>query len=185
MVPLTPALLASAYDGDRTRALIALARASRSADDSSIARYDATSLERFTVRIAVGGGLLGRDRLLFRRERAERVRWQRGMGAIVDVTGARPAMPLIPSAGDDIDEEAISLPYVPGRRTLSLGGERGADTTEYTDIDDIVDPLAPGAEAYYRYTAGNSEAIRVGAGPPGVGPQILRLHEVRLHARRP
>ena len=174
-MPLTPALLASAYDHDATRALIALARASRMTDDSALSTYDETSLERLTVRFSIGA--LGRDRLLLRQERAEHVRWQRGLGAVVEVTGARSAMPLFPSAGEDVEDDAISLPYVPGRRTLSMGGQRNDDTT-YTDIDDIMDPLASGAEAYYRYAAGDSETIRT-------GQQVLRLREVRLHARRP
>ena len=76
-MPLTPALLASAYDNDATRSLIGLARASRAADDSALSTYDETSLERFTVRFSIGA--LGRDRLLLRRERAEHVRWQRGV----------------------------------------------------------------------------------------------------------
>lgn len=178
-VPLTPALLSSAYDGDSSRALIARAREARAEDDSAIRRYDATSLERFTVQISIGS--LGRQRMVFRRERAERVRWQRGRGAIVDVSGSRAAVPLVDDA-QVMDEEAISLPYVPGRRTLSLGGQRGADTTEYTEIDDIIDPLTNGAEAYYRYTAGDSATIRM---PRAVGPEVIRLREIRLHARRP
>lgn len=181
-VALTRALLASAFDGDPTRSLIALARAARSADDSAIHRYDATSVSRLTVKLSIGS--LARDRVLLRQERTERVRWQRGLGAIVEVTGARTAFPMLPSARDEADDDdAISLPFVPGRRTLSLGGERTADTTAYTDIDDIIDPLAPGAEAYYRYTAGDSETIR--AAGQGGGQQIIRLREVRLHARRP
>ena len=178
MVPLTADLQASAYDNDGTRALIALARSSRLADDSALTSYDETSLERLTVRFSIG--TFGRDRLLLRQERAEHVRWRRGRDALVEVTGARSVMPLFPLVGegrDEVENEAISLPYVPGRRTLSMGGERNDDST-YTDVDDIVDPLAPGAEAYYRYAAGDSEAIRT-------GEQVLRLREVRLHARRP
>jgi hypothetical protein len=180
-VTLTPALLASAFDGEPTRSLIALARTARSADDSAIRRYDATSVERLTVKMSIGA--LGHDRVLLRTERAEHVRWQRGLGAIVDVTGARSAFPMFPSERDEIGGDAISLPYVPGRRTLALGGERGSDTTAYTDADDIIDPLAPDAEAYYRYSAGDSETIR--ARGHGGAQQIIRLHEVRLHARRP
>ncbi len=181
-IPLTPALLASAYDGERVRSLIELARAARSADDSSLRRYDATSLEQLTVRMSIG--ILGRDRLLLRQQHADRVRWQRGLGAIVEVTGARSAMPMVPAdAGDiDNDDEAIALPYVPGRRTLSIGGER-TDTTTYTDIDDIIDPLAPGAEGYYRYTLGDSETIRTPA--RGGGELTIHLREVQLHARHP
>ena len=83
----------------------------------------------------------------------------------------------------DLEEDATALPYVPGRRTLSLGGQRGADTTQYTDINDIVDPLAPGAEAYYRYTTGDSETVSLPSRTGG--RQVIRLREIRLHARRP
>lgn len=128
-------------------------------------------------------GSLGRDRLLLRQQHAEHVRWQRGLGAIVEVTGARNAMPMLPADASDIeDNEAIALPYVPGRRTLSMGGERN-DTTSYTDIDDVIDPLAPGAEAYYRYSLGDSETIRTPA--RGGGQLTIHLREVQLHARHP
>jgi hypothetical protein len=180
-IPLTPALLASAYDGERVRSLIDLARAARSADDSSLLRYDATSLEQLTVRMSIG--VLGRDRLLLREQHVQRVRWQRGLGAIVDVTGARTAMPMLPADASDVgDDEAIALPYVPGRRTLSIGGAR-TDTTSYTDVDDVIDPLAPGAEAYYRYSLGDSETIHTPA--RGGGQLTIHLREVQLHARHP
>ena len=181
-VPLTAALLASAYDGAATRALIEQARLARAADDSVIRGYDANSVERISAWLQIGA--TGRERLLFRRDRAEHVRWQRGLGAIVDVTGSRRAM-VGGDDGEDVQDmdEAIALPYVPGRRTLALGGERGADTTQYTDIDDIIDPLAPGAEAYYRFTLGDSEAITL---PSRSGaPHTIRLREVQLHPRRP
>ena len=146
--------------------------------------YDANSVERISAWLQIGA--TGRERLLFRRDRAEHVRWQRGLGAIVDVTGSRSALPM--AGGDDGEDvqdmdEAIALPYVPGRRTLALGGERGADTTQYTDIDDIIDPLAPGAEAYYRYTLGDSETVTL---PSRTGtPHTIRLREMQLHPRRP
>jgi hypothetical protein len=182
-IPLTAALLASAYDGLATRSLINLARLARAVDDSAIRSYDDNSVERFSVWLQIGS--FGRERLLLRRDRAERVRWQRGLGALVDVTGSRFAMPMIPSDEDNVEDmnEAIALPYAPGRRTLALGGQRGADTTQYTEIDDIIDPLAPGAEAYYRYTLGDSETVSL---PSRTGGQhLIRLREIQLHPRRP
>ncbi len=180
VVPLTPALLASAYDGDDTRALVALARAARASDDSSLRDYDVGSVERFSVWLAIGS--IGRPRLVFRRERAEHARWQRGLGALVDVTGSRTALPLAPDE-QDVEDDAISLPYVPGRRLLALGGQRGADTTQYAEIDDIVDPVAAGAEAYYRYSRGDSAILRIPV--RGGGQRVLHLREIRLHAREP
>ncbi len=135
------------------------------------------------MKLAIGS--FARDRLLLRQQRAEHVQWQRGLGAIVSVSGSRTAMPILPRGADvDFsDDESIALPYVPGRRTLSLGGERSDDTTAYTNVDDVVDPLAPGAEAYYRYSAGDSETIRTPA--RGGGQLIIHLREIQLHARRP
>jgi hypothetical protein len=104
------------------------------------------------------------------------VRWQRGAGAVVDVTGDRAQMPIIPEAGAGIDNEEglIALPYVPGR---PIPWQRSTHDT--IDANDWIDPLAPGAESYYRYTAGDSETIRV----PGAEP--VHVREVRLHPRRP
>ena len=141
------------------------------------------SLERISAWLKIGA--TGRERLLFRRDRAEHVRWQRGLGALVDVTGSRRALPMMSGDDEDVEDmdEAIALPYVPGRRTLALGGERGADTTQYTDIDDIIDPLAPGAEAYYRYALGDSETVSL---PSRTGtPRTIHLQEIQLHPRRP
>ncbi len=182
-VPLTAALMASAYDREATRTLIEQARLARAADDSAIRGYDANSLERISAWLKIGA--TGRERLLFRRDRAEHVRWQRGLGALVDVTGSRRALPMVSGNDEDVQDmdEAIALPYVPGRRTLALGGERGADTTQYTDIDDIIDPLAPGAEAYYRYALGDAETVSL---PSRTGtPRTIRLQEIQLHPRRP
>jgi hypothetical protein len=182
-IPVTPALLASAYDGDVARSLIALARSARFADDSSLRRYDAVSTEQLSVKLAIGS--FARDRLLLRQQRAEHVQWERGLGAIVSVSGSRTAMPILPRGADAdfSDDESIALPYVPGRRTLSLGGERSDDTTAYSNVDDVVDPLALGAEAYYRYSAGDSETIRTPA--RGGGQLVIHLREIQLHARRP
>ena len=180
-VLLSPALLATAYDGVTTRALVELARGARATDDSTIGNYDEESLDRFSVWIRLG--VLARERLLFRRDRAEHVRWQRGLGALVDVLGSRQVLPA--ASGTEVEEsnEAIALPYVPGRRTLALGGQRGADTTQYTDIDDIIDPLATGAEAYYRYQQGDSATVSVPA--RAGGQQVIHLREIQLHPRRP
>ena len=182
-IPLSAALLASAYNAPATQSLMDRARLSRAVNDSAIRAYDDNSVERFSVWLQVGN--TGRERLLLRRDRAEHVRWQRGLGALVNVTGSRFAMPMVPPDDDDVEDmnEAIALPYVPGRRTLALGGQRGADTTQYAEIDDIIDPLAPGAEAYYRYTLGDSEAVSL---PSRTGGEhVIHLREIRLHPRRP
>jgi hypothetical protein len=145
-------------------------------------RYDATSLSRFSLWLSVRPGDGGH--LFFRRDRAEHVRWERGLGAVVDVTGARHMLAMSGGDDEDVEDDAIALPYAPGRATLALGGERTRDTVaRYKHIDDFVDPLSPGAEEFYRYTAGDSETIRV-PGPAGQ-QRVLHLREVQLHPRRP
>ncbi|HZS60240.1 MAG TPA: hypothetical protein VFA43_13275 [Gemmatimonadaceae bacterium] len=163
-----------AYDSRATRDLVALARSARHADDARLQGYDATVLQQMSIGIQFARFV--RQRTLFRKQTAARVRWQRGAGAVVDVTGDRTAVPIVPEANAGIDdgEGLIALPYVPGR---PIPWQRSTHDT--IDANDWIDPLAPGAEAYYRYTAGDSETIRA----PGAEP--VHVREVRLHPRRP
>jgi hypothetical protein len=117
-----------------------------------------------------------RKRTLFQKQTAARVRWQRGSGAVVDILGDRTKVPIIPEVDADVDDGdgLVALPYVPGR---PIPWQR--TTHDTIDANDWIDPLAPGAEAYYRYTAGDSETIRA----PGAEP--VHVREIRLHPRRP
>ena len=118
-IPLTPALERSAFDDTAARVLLGQARAARMRQDSTLTGYDATAYQR----ISVGMGLrrVGRERLLFRREVAARVRWQRDVGAFVDVLGGRQALPMVQGRssgkvkveaemGDD-DYGDVPIPY--------------------------------------------------------------------------
>src|SRR5215212_1870999 len=95
-IALTPELLASAYRDPAARSLIERARAARSTQDSLLQSYDATS----TQRISIGARLkaIGRERLVWRMETARRIQWQRGIGAHVEVLGARQVVPVVSSA---------------------------------------------------------------------------------------
>ncbi len=143
--------------------------------DSALRAYDATTYER----ISVGSKLssLGRERLLFRTERATRIRWERGNGAVVDVTGARSALPMFKGAGDsnvDLGTGSVPIPYYPGRETLWMGsGLARADA----DASAMIHPLGNGAEAYYRYASGDSVSFQL----PG-GKRIL-VRELRVQPR--
>src|SRR6185312_12083149 len=138
------------------RALLMRARAARLAQDSTLTSYDATAYERISAGMKIGSW--GRERLLFRSEKASRVRWQRGKGAVVDITGAREAVPMF--KGADIDDDGPDadspIPYFPGQETLWIGSELAkADVGESS----LIHPLAAGAEAYYTYASGDSASF--------------------------
>ena len=99
---VTPELEASAFKDANARNLLLRARAARLAQDSALVAYDAMSYER--VSAGMGFGRIGRDRLIYRYESAAHVRWQQGVGARIEVRGARTAVPMI-SAGDADDRD--------------------------------------------------------------------------------
>ena len=176
-IPLTPALLASAFRDATARDLITRARIARLAQDSSLVSYDAVSKERLTVGLSFRG--TGRLRTALRSETAARVRWRAGNGARVDIVGARTAMPMFfPGARvlqDMLDDPPI--PYFPGREGLMplAGTERVTRTSEGV----FIHPLDSGAEAYYQYRSGDSVTFALPTG------QRIRLREVIVVARAP
>lgn len=174
IIPLTPALLATAFRDPRARPLLARARETRLAQDSSLTSYDATTYERFSI--GMGMGRFVRDRLLFRTERATRVRWDRQTGAVIDVTGLRSAAPALGSDADVKMDNRVPLPYFPGRDALWVGsGLARANVGDRT----LVNPLAAGAEAYYTYTTGDSLVLQL----PDRHPLVVR--ELRVQPRAP
>jgi hypothetical protein len=176
-LPVTPAVLATAFKDPRARELLLRAREARLTQDSTLTGYDANSYERMSV--GMGFKRIGRDRLLMRAERASHVMWQRGKGAIVDVTGQRSAFPMIDGVGRgdiNIAGEIGDIPYVPGRETLWIGsGLAKADVSE----NEIIHPLATGAEAYYTYQSGDSVSFHLPGG------QRIELRELRIRPRQP
>src|SRR2546423_4598333 len=120
-IPITPAVLATAFKDAPAKDLLLRARAARLAQDSALIGYDANSYERMSG--GMGFKKIGRDRLLMRGERASHVMWQRDKGAIVDVTGQRSVFPMLDGVGKgdiDISAEAGCIPYRPGPRTTLL-----------------------------------------------------------------
>jgi hypothetical protein len=177
-VPTTPALLASAFKDPGARNLLLRAREARLTQDSTLTGYTADAYERLSV--GMGFTRIGRDRLLMRSERASHMMWQRGKGAIIDVKGQRSAMPMLEGLADgdaDIDLDAGgNIPYAPGRETLWIGSEMAkADVSQ----NEIIHPLASGAEAYYTYQSGDSVAFQL---PGGVR---IELRELRIRPRQP
>ena len=168
--------LATAYRDAPAKALLLLARDARLRQDSALASYDATTYQR----ISAGFGLakFGRDRLAFRHEDATHVRWRRGVGAYVDVTGSRVAIPIAGKSGSATMDGSISpIPYYPGSETLWIGSSVARPTVD--ENDGIVHPLAEGAEAYYTFETGDSVTFRL---PDG---KAIRLRELKVRPREP
>src|SRR5688572_146847 len=180
-VAVTAEHLRSAFHSPLARTLMERARASRLEQDSALMSYDATAYLRISA--SMGFSKIGRDRLIFRHENATRVRWHRDVGAWIDVKGARTAIPVAPAEEAEKESEEINsdsdltpIPYYPGQEPLlSLNGT-GVVKTQ-VDERDMVHPLAEGAEAYYRYEAGDSVAFRL---PDG---RTIELREMRVRPR--
>ena len=176
VIPVTPALLATAFRDARARGLLERARVARLRQDSTLVGYDASAYER--VSIGMGLSRFGRDHLLFRSERASHVYWSRAQGALVEVKGQRTASPMMTGAGSGgTDFGGLEqVPYFPGRETLWIGS--GMAKSDVTD-EDIIHPLAKGAEAYYTYATGDSVTFKL----PG-GARIA-LRELLVRPRSP
>ena len=173
---VTPAVLASAFKDSRARDLLLQARDARLVQDSTLMAYDASTYERMSV--GMGFRRIGRDRLLMRAERATHVMWQRDKGALVEVKGQRSAFPMMEGVGEgDINLCCGGdIPYSPGRETLWIGsGLAKADVSE----DEIIHPLAAGAEAYYTYASGDSVSFQLPGG------QRIELRELLIRPRQP
>ncbi|GAC1413789.1 MAG: hypothetical protein NVSMB53_11620 [Gemmatimonadaceae bacterium] len=175
-LPITPSVLTTAFRDARARDLLARARQARLAQDSTLTGYDASAYERMSV--GMGFTRIGRDRLLMRSERASHVMWQRGKGAIIDVKGQRSAFPMLDGVGKgdaNLGSES-DIPYAPGRETLWIGsGLAKADVSE----NEIIHPLATGAEVYYTYESGDSVRFQLPGG------QRIELRELRIRPRQP
>jgi hypothetical protein len=173
---VTPAVIASAFKDVRARDLLLRAREARLSQDSTLTGYDVGTYERMSV--GMGFKRIGRDRLLMRSERATHVRWQRDKGAVIEVKGQRSAFPMIDGVGHgDISLGTVGdIPYYPGRETLWIGsGLAKADVSE----DEIIHPLATGAEAYYTYQSGGSVSFQLPGG------QRIELRELLIRPREP
>ncbi len=175
-LPVTPELLRTAFADSSARTLLLRARKARLQQDSALVAYDAMSYQRISA--GLGFSAIGRDRLMFRHEDVARVRWQRGVGAWVEVKGARTAVPVAPQDAQDsanVDTGDMSpIPYYPGYESLWIGG--GVAKAQ-VDEREIVHPLAEGAEAYYTYATGDSVSFRL---PDG---KRVELRELKIRPR--
>ena len=173
-IPVTPELEASAFRDAAARTLITKAREARMRQDSALLAYDATAYQRMSA--GLGFRAFGRDRLLFRTENATRVRWSRDNGTIIDVKGARTAVPLAGANVEMDDWDMTPIPYYPGRDALWIGS--GVAKAE-VEPDELIHPIAIGSEAYYRFSTGDSISFQLSDG------KVIALRELRIEPRRP
>ncbi len=175
-VPVTAEHLATAFRDSAARPLLLLARQARMRLDSSLASYDATTYQRISVGLAFTR--FGRDRLAFRTESATRVQWRRDVGAYVDVTGSRTAIPIAgKSAHVDLTGDITPIPYYPGSETMWIGSSAAREAVD--ENEGVVNPLAAGSEAYYTFKTGDSATFRL---PDG---HAIRLRELQVRPRAP
>ncbi len=171
----------TAFRDQQARELLLRARVARLAQDSSLTSYDARVRERLTARMAIGSH--GPERIMYRQESAYRVRWHEGVGARVEMTGARVGIPIAPAeaqrealAQSLVDGGMSSVPYSPGQDAMWMGiGPAKAEVDDRT----VVQPLALGAEAYYTYATGDSMSWTL---PDG---RRVRLRELTIRPRTP
>ncbi|MDB4914635.1 MAG: hypothetical protein JWM95_2279 [Gemmatimonadetes bacterium] len=175
-IPVTAQHLTTAFHDDAAKSLLLLARDARMRQDSALLSYDATTLQRISA--GVGFTKFGRDRLAFRSEQSTHVRWRRGIGAYVDVTGSRTVVPIAgQSATVRMDGDISPIPYYPGSETLWIGSNAARQAVD--ENQGVVNPLAEGSEAYYTYEVGDSATFRL---PDG---KAIRLRELKVRPRTP
>ncbi len=176
LIPVTPALMASAYRDPRAGTLLTNARIARLEQDSTLTGYDATTYERMSV--GFGIRRIGRDRLLMRSERAARIVWARNSPAYVEILGKRSVAPMLDGLGDgDMDMDGgVLIPYYPGREQLWIGSGLAKADVEQSDV---IHPLARGAEAYYTYATGDSVSFQLPGG------RRIEIRELVVRPRAP
>ncbi|HEX9217577.1 MAG TPA: hypothetical protein VF864_11445 [Gemmatimonadales bacterium] len=173
----------SAYLDAQARRLVATARERRETVDRSITAYRT----RMRERIGVGIRALRRDRMLYRREIALLIDWQRDSVTRIEVIGARQSVPAAvpkPSLPEDLKGDARDYAFDPANDRLTVGwGDDTSrqDTTQARRERHEVafrHPLAPGSEADYRFATGDSSVVVF---PDG---REIRLRELRVIPRR-
>jgi hypothetical protein len=106
------------------------------------------------------------------------VQWRRGIGAYVDVTGARTVIPIAGKSGSSHMEGELSpIPYFPGSETLWIGSSVARQAVD--ENDGIVNPIADGSEAYYTFATGDSVTFRL------PDSRTIRLRELKVRPRMP
>lgn len=138
------------FSDPTARDLFYKARQRRGEMDESLLAYEAVVTER----LAAGIRAFRRDRTVYRKESASRVRWSRDGANVVQVLGLR-----------EEDPEGVGVPNNPSGFSVDDLWNPEADpllfgsvVSEDEDDEDVgfVHPLGPDAEEYYRYETGDT-----------------------------
>ena len=199
-IPVTDEHRRTAFKDARARELLLHARAARLQQDSSLLSYDVKSYQRISAGMSLRE--TARDRLIFRNESAAHVRWQRNVGAHVEMLGARMAVPIIAGireAEEEMEQEMVNevgdmmaIPYYPGKDEFWLfeivgnsndGSSDGSENDGNGDGDDngptLIHPIAEGSEAYFTFQSGDSVLMVL---PDG---KRITLREIIIAPREP
>ncbi len=167
----------TAFADPEARRILERAREARLSQDSALRSYRAVTTQRMSL--GMGVRRVGLEKLLFRGDNVARVEWSRGGGVWVTPIGSRVIVPMAGDEGDGDFADAVSIPYFPGKESLWMPSSNFGVVKTDVDDRDLVHPIARGAEAYYRYAAGDSITITL------AGERRIRLRELRITARRP
>jgi surface antigen Omp85-like protein len=154
-----------AYLDERARTLVQQARARWELVDASITNYQALVKERVSANLRMRMV----DRLVYRRESASRVDWQRGGPIHVTALGAREVIPGVTPNAVAVDD----LDFLP---------ELAFDPTDVEalmriDTTALIHPMAAGGEKHYRFRTGDSTTINL-------KERTIKLVELRVEPRR-
>ena len=166
--PLDSATVASAFLDSQARALAEGVRARQAKAERNITAYRALVQEQ----ISFGMRALRRDRLLWRRETAARIDWQRNGPVGISVLGAREVLPVLvgkPQVPAALRRFVPHLAFEPGDETLLMMPR---------DTSGVRHPLAPRGERHYRFRSGGTTTMRL---PDG---RQITLRELEFLPRR-
>ena len=159
---------ADTYVDPFARTLVERARARRESIDVSIASYTTVMTER----IGMGIRALRRDRMMYRRELALKIRWSRDSTGTVEVVGAREAVPFALKGErmpEDLQRDVADYAFDPSTNRLNIGGD---------DSGFVIHPLSPDGGQHYRFESGDSTLLTF---PDG---RTVTLYELRIIPRR-
>lgn len=160
-----------AFEDAGARDLFARARRRRTELDESLLAYEAVVTER----LAAGLRAFRRDRTLYRKESATRVRWSRDGANVVQVMAAREEHPGGVEIPTGLSGFSVDDLWNPEADPLLFGSV--VSEAEDRDETGFVHPLGPDAPRYYRYETGDTLTLHL---PDG---RSLRAVELRFIPR--
>lgn len=183
-IPVTDEHRRTAFRDAAARELILKAREARLRQDSSLISYEVKSYQRISAGMSLRE--TARERLMFRTENAALVRWQRGIGARIELLGARQAVPIVQGAREAEEEmqremesefsDMLAVPYYPGKDDFWLFEMVGSSNDNGSPM--LVHPIAEGSEAYFTFASGDSVEIGL---PDG---KRIKLREILVTPRQ-